>query len=386
MHIRLLAILVVLMGVVTSGATQPDSEQIWISIEQLGDFDFTVRTEASRVIRRASAETAVPILLRVARGHKDSYVQFRAAVMLYGFEDSRARAFFEEAFDLSNDRVRAAAYDYFEHKPDPAMVPKLLAALDRETSEFVRPALVRALAAQDESAQVQSRLFRDVDHGEGYFRGAVIEALGDYNAGYAVDALMPIASQGGPLQDDALLALGKIGDDRALGTVRRVQTAASSELQPIVSAAACLMNVDCPSQLPYIIDALGYGAEVDKDGSQVLLRSAATALGALAMREHRDALDALFDVGETATGTARAPIALALGTVALRNPEYVVEMLGERTDPELALLLLRNAFDMLDEDFPEERFYILMRSRYWLSPKDSRAQHVAELAIQILEF
>ncbi len=76
----------------------------------------------------------------------------------------------------------------------------------------------------------------------------------------------------------------------------------------------------------------------------------------------------------------------ALGTVALRNPEYVVEMLGERTDPELALLLLRNAFDMLDEDFPKERFYILMRSRYWLSSKDSRAQHVAELAIQILEF
>jgi len=386
MHIRLLAILVVLMGVAASGATQPDSEQIWTSIEQLGDFDFAVRTEASRVIRRASAETVVPILLRVARDHEDSYVQFRAAVLLYGFEDSRARAFFEEAFDLSNDRIRAAAYDYFEHKPDPVMVPKLLAALDRETSEFVRPALVRALAAQDENAQVQSRLFRDVDQGEAYFRGAVIEALGDYDAGYAVEALMPIASQDGPLQDDALLALGKIGDDRALGTVRRVQTVASSELQPIVSAAACLMKVDCPSQLPYIIDALGYGAEVDKDGGQVLLRSAATALGALAMREHRDALDALFDVGATATETARAPIALALGTVALRNPEYVVEMLGERTDPELALLLLRNAFDMLDEDFPKERFYILMRSRYWLSPKDSRAQHVAELAIQILEF
>ncbi len=309
MHIRLLAILVILTGVAGSGATQPDSEQIWTSIEQLGDFDFSVRTEASRAIRRASAETVVPILLRVARDHEDSYVQFRAAVLLYGFEDSRARAFFEEAFDLSNDRIRAAAYDYFEHKPDPVMVPKLLAALDRETSEFVRPALVRALAAQDENAQVQSRLFRDVDQGEAYFRGAVIEALGDYDAGYAVEALMPIASQDGPLQDDALLALGKIGDDRALGTVRRVQTAASSELQPIVSAAACLMKVDCPSQLPYIIDALGYGAEVDKDGGQVLLRSAATALGALAMREHRDALDALFDVGATATETARAPIA-----------------------------------------------------------------------------
>ena len=386
MRARLWTILVVLVGVAASAATQPDSKLIRASIEQLGDFDFAVRTEASRAIRRAADETAVPILLRVARGHEDSYVQFRAAVLLYGFDDARARAFFEEAFDLGNDRVRAAAYDYFEHEPDPSMVPKLLAALDRETSEFVRPALVRALAAQDESAQVQKRLFRDVDRGEAYFRGAVIEALGDYGAGYAVDALMPIARQDGPLQDDALLALGKIGDDRALGTVRGVQTVASSELQPIVSAAACLMNVDCPSQLPYIIDALGYGAEVAQDGGQELLRSAATALGALAMREHREALDALFDVGATAADTVRAPIALALGTVALRNPEYVVEMLGKRADLDRALLLLRDAFDMLDEDFAEERFYILMRSRYWLSPEGSRAQQIAELAIQILEF
>ena len=386
MRVRLRTILVVLVGVVATGATQPDPEQIRASVEQLGDFDFAVRTEASRVIRRAAAETAVPILLSVARGHEDSYVQFRAAVLLYGFGDPRARAFFEGAFDLGNDRVRAAAYDFFEHEPDPEMVPKLLSALDRETSEFVRPALVRALAAQDESAQVQNRLLRDVDRGEAYFRGAVIEALGDYQAGYAVDALMPIAGQDGPLQDDALLALGKIGDDRAVGTVRAVQTAASAELQPIVSAAACLMNVDCPSQLPYIIDALGYGAEVAQEGGQELLRSAATALGALAMREHREALDALFDVGATEAETVRAPTALAVGTVALRNPAYVVEMLGERSDLEPALLLLRDAFDMLDEDFAEERFYILMRSRYWLSPEGSRAQQIAELAIQVLEF
>ena len=119
------------------------------------------------------------------------------------------------------DRVRAAAYDYAEHAPDPMLVPKLLTALDRETSEFVRPALVRALAAHDDDAAVRARLVRDVDEGEAYFRGGVIEALGDYGASYAVEPLVRIASEGGPLRDDALLALGKIGDERALSSPRR---------------------------------------------------------------------------------------------------------------------------------------------------------------------
>ena len=51
-------------------------------------------------------------------------------------------------------------------------------------------------------------LTRDVGRGEDFFRGAVIEALGDYKAGYAYDALTAVARLEGPLQDDAALAPG----------------------------------------------------------------------------------------------------------------------------------------------------------------------------------
>ena len=36
------------------------------------------------------------------------------------------------------DRLRTVAYSYFEHNPDAAVLPDLLAALDREQAEFVR--------------------------------------------------------------------------------------------------------------------------------------------------------------------------------------------------------------------------------------------------------
>ncbi len=80
------------------------------------------------------------------------------------------------------------------------MAPQFLAALDKEQAEFVRPALVRALAAlaamppgaeaADTIARARQALIRDVGRGEDFFRGAVIEALGDYKASYALDALI----------------------------------------------------------------------------------------------------------------------------------------------------------------------------------------------------
>jgi len=49
-------------------------------------------------------------------------------------------------------------------------------------------------------------------------------------------------------------------------------------------------------------------------------------------------------------------------------------------------LLLRDAFDMLDEDFAEERFYLLMRRGYWGARIGLRTEAVAAAAIRILEF
>ena len=382
---RGLLALVLLIVLVAPGLAQISPEELRAAIDQLGEFDYGVRREASRVVRRAAPDLAVPTLLAAAREHEDSYVQFRAGVLLSGFGGTQALAFFEAALSSTNDRVRAAAYDHFEHAPDPARSAWLVAALDRELSEFVRPALVRALAAHDDDADVRDRLVRDIDRGEEYFRGAVIEALGDYRATYAVDRLIHIASESGPVQDDALLALGKIGDTRALRTLAAAREGVSEALQPIVSAAACLLGVDCPNQLRYVVEALSYGAETAGE-AQELVRSSATGLAALAMSGHVEALDALFDVGAPSADPARAPIALAIGTVALRRPATVVAAVEQRRELEPALLLIRDAFDMLDEDMAEERFYVCLRSTYWESAEGSRRRKIAEAALNMLEF
>ena len=52
-----------------------------------------------------------------------------------------------ESLASPNDRLRTVAYSFFEHNPDRAMLPPFLTALDKEQAEFVRPALIRALAA-----------------------------------------------------------------------------------------------------------------------------------------------------------------------------------------------------------------------------------------------
>lgn len=377
---------VALATVGTLGAAQPPTPDLVETVNRLGDFDYERRMEASRAVRRADPDVVAPLLRDAVTEHPDSYVQFRALVLLFGVAPEQARDAFAQALESPNDRVRAAAYDYFEHAPDSAIIPKLIARFETETSEFVRPALVRALAAHSDHLGVRRLLLRDVDRGEGFFRGAVIEALGDYRVSYAIEPLVAIATSQGTLQDDALLALGKIGDEQAVDVMSEVQAQADETLQPIVSATACLLGIDCDGQLAYVIDALRYGAQIADADSQRLLRSAASGLAALALREHRAALDALFEVGVRSEDPARAPIALALGTVALRAPDIVRVALEGRLTLDGELLLLRDAFDMLDEDLAEERFYARMRQAYWDAPDGSASRVLAEAALRVLEF
>jgi HEAT repeat protein len=355
------------------------------TITELGDFDYAVRMDASRRIRRLDRDFVAPLLAEAAHAHGDSYVQFRAAVLLSGIGGPPAREFFRQALEAPNDRVRAAAYEVAEHDPDPALAARLLASLDRETSEFVRPSLLRALAAHDGDPAVREQLVRDIDRGEGFFRATVIEALGERRAGYAVDALIRIASAEGPLRDDALVALGRIGDERALPVIAAAQDDAANTLQPIVSASACLLGIDCANQARYVVQALEY-ATGSGGGDQVLLRAAATAAGALAAAGRTEVLEALIATGVGAVDPARAPLALALGSVALRDPAGVLEALAGREDLEAVLLLLRDAFDMLDEDLAEERFYVSMQSTFWDERQIAGARAAAEAAMRVLEF
>jgi hypothetical protein len=74
----------------------------------------------------------------------------------------------------------------------------------------------------------------------------------------------------------------------------------------------------------------------------------------------------------SATEPARAPIALAVGLVALRNPELLLNVLQPRPDREGVLLLLQDAFDMLSsEDYELERFYVDVRHAYWAAAPNS---------------
>jgi HEAT repeat protein len=356
--------------------------QLKDAINKLGSLDYDTRTNASRMVRRTASVQAVPNLLAAVAEHADGYVRYRALVLLTAFNDPRTRDAVHESLATPNDRLRSVAYAYYEHNPDKTVLPELLAALDKEQAEFVRPALIRALAAQGDDPRVQPVLVREAGRGEDFFRSAVIEALGDYKAKYAFDALNAIAKLDGPLQDDAALALGKIGDRRALETLAGLQRTAPRNAQPFIASGICLLGVNCESHENYLIQTLKF---TDQNiGFQELLRSAASGLGALGVAGRESAVRALIDVGVPSRDPTRAPITLALGAVALRNTPLMLSVL--KTAPPDAITLLAEGFDELEEDFDKERFFALVRHTYWESAEGSPDRRLMQTLIGKLDF
>ena len=364
--------------------------QLQAAIAKLGDLDYATRTTASRTVRRTASAQAVPALLQAVSEQADGYVRYRSLVLLTGFNDPRTKDAMRESLTSPNDRLRTVAYSFFEHNPDRAMVPQFMTALEKEQAEFVRPALVRALASVAAGAQgadaVRTRqaLVREVSRGEDFFRSAVIEALGDYKAAYALDALTAVAKLDGPLQDDAALALGKIGDKRALDTLAALQRTAPRVAQPAIATAICLLDVNCDAHLSYLIDTLKFS---DKNaGFQELLRGAAAGLGALGVAGHVEAAQALVDLGVPSKDPARAPLSLALATVALRNTPLTLTMLEQHPNRENAMVLLAEGFDMLEEDLDKERFFAFVRRTYWESADASPRRALMQTLIGKLDF
>jgi hypothetical protein len=289
-----------------------------------------------------------------------------------------------ESLASSNDRLRTVAYNFFEHSPDKALLPDLLAALDKEQAEFVRPALIRALAAQGDDARVQPILMREAGRGEDFFRSAVIEALGDHKATYAFDTVNAIAKLDGPLLDDAALTLGKIGDRRALETLAGLQRSAPKAAQPFIAAGICLLGTNCDVHESYLIDTLKFSDQ--NVGFQELLRGAASGLGALGVAGRASAVRSLLDVGIPSRDPTRAPVALALATVALRNTPLMLTVLTGADRQADALALLAEGFDMLEEDLDKERFFALVRRTYWDSPEGSADRQLMQTLIGKLDF
>jgi len=379
-----------------AGAQEPAAPQtvspaqLQAAIAKLGDLDYAARTVASRTVRRTASAQAVPALLQAVSEQADGYVRYRSLVLLTGFNDPRTRDAMRDSLASPNDRLRTVAYSYFEHNPDRTMLPAFMTALEKEQAEFVRPALVRAMASVtasaqgDEAVRARQALVREVSRGEDFFRSAVIEALGDYKAQYAFDALVAVAKLDGPLQDDAALALGKIGDKRALETLAGIQRTAPRPAQPSIATAICLLDVNCESHESYLVDTLKFS---DKNpGFQELLRGAAAGLGALAVAGHAEAARALVDLGVPSKDPTRAPVSLALATVALRNTPLTIAMLEAHADRENAIVLLGEGFDMLEEDLDKERFFASVRRAYWDSPESSPRRALMQTLIDKLDF
>ena len=373
-----------IVGAQERGPTPTSIEQIRAAIDKLADLDYPTRMAAGRTIRRAPTAPAVTALLQAVNEHADGYVRFRALALLTGYNDPRIADTMETAMASPNDRLREVAYAYFEMNPNPALAPKLLAALEKEEGEFVRPALVRALAAIPRDLKIIDVLMRDAMRGVDFFRSTVIEAIGDYKVAMALPRLVEISKIEGPLQDDAATAIGKIGDKSQLGTLAAMQQSAPKETQPAIAAAICLMGTNCSSHISYLHKTLTYADTYP--GYQDLLRGAAAGLGNIARQGNADALNILFDVGIPSQDPVRAPVTLALGLVALRNTPLMLKTLLARGDQDAAVGIVAEAFDMLEEDLEEERFFVAIRKEYWAAPDGSPTRKLCEQLINKLDF
>ncbi len=366
------------------GPTPATPEEIQQAIGKLGDLDYPTRMGAGRTIRRAPPAQAVPALLQAVAEHADGYIRYKALTLLTGFNDPRTVDAMREAMASPNDRLREVAFAYFEQYPAPSLAPRMLAALDKEEGEFVRPALNRALAAVHTEPKVTDALIRDAGRGVDFFRSTVIEALGDYKIAAAVPKLTEIAKIDGPLQDDAATALGKIGDKTALGTLAELQRTAAKEFQPAIAAAICLMGLNCSAHIGYLEKTLTFADTYP--GYQDLLRGAAAGLGNVARHGHEEALGILFRVGIPSQDPVRAPVTLALGLVALRNTPLMLKTLESQPDQAGAVGILAEAFDMLEEDLEEERFFVAVRRAYWSAADGSATRKLCEQLITKLDF
>jgi len=380
----------VVCAVRAAGAQEPPgpqnvtAAQLEAAIAKLGDLDYPTRANASRTVRRTAPAQAIPALTQAVSDQGDGYVRYRALVLLTGFNDPRTKDAMRESLASPNDRLRIVAYSFFERNPDRTTIPQFLAALDKEAGEFVRPALVRALAAMGDDPRVRAALLREVPRGQDFFRSAVIEALGDYKAQYAFDAINAAAKLEGPLQDDAAIALGKIGDKRGLETLAAIQRTAPRPRQPSIAAAICLLGVNCESHVGYVVESLKFADK--NEGFQEMLRAAASGLGTLAVAGRVEAAQALFDVGVPSKDPTRAPVALALATVALRNTPLMLTLIEKLPNRDAALSLLAEGFDMLEEDLDKERFFVLVRRNYWEATPNSMRRSLMQTIIGKLDF
>ena len=352
-------------------------------IGNLSSLDYATRTNAARAIRRLPAAEAVPALIDAVKKHRDEFVRYRAFIMLSSFNDRGTAELVGSLIRDANDRLREVAYKWLEAHPDPGLVPSLLSSLQSEQAEFVRPAVVSALAALGEDARAQKALLGEIGRGLDFFRGAVIEALGRRRAAYALDGIAPVAKLQGPLQSGAVIALGRIGGPRALATLTPLAAEAPAPaLALTLRASRCMAGEQCDAAIEEIAAAVEAPSV-----SAAVLRAGMSGLTAIATTGNQPATAALVRLALRG-GVVRDQAAIGLGTVAVMDPDYTIAWL-DRASPqtrETAIALLKDGFDDLEEDFGEEQFFAAARATYWKAADGSDTRSLASLLIQRLEF
>lgn len=385
MRLRLLPFLLALLVAATfeprvraqTPAAAPDLKQ---NITNLASLDFPVRMQAARLIRRTAETQAVPALREAARRDSNEFVRYRALVLLTAFNDRGTRDLMHELMRDRNDRVREVAYKWLERNPDPQLADALVMALQTEQSEFVRPALVGALAALGSDQTVQRAMLAEIGRGLDFFRSAVIEALGRHRAVYAVDGIAATSKLEGPLQDDSILALGRIGGTRATMAIREFSGGTPEAVQ-MVRGVRCLIGEMCAEHIAALVAAAS-----SDEGRPSTIRGALDALEAVAQNRNEAALSALFTLAKNSA--LRENVAVAVASVALRQPDWIVERLNAADAPtrESAITMLKDGFDSLEEDFAEEQFFASVRAGYWRATDGSAGRSLAETLIRRLEF
>jgi hypothetical protein len=338
------------------------------------------------MIRRAPATDAVSALTTAVRGHADQFVRYRALILLTSFNARETPDLMRSLVIDRNDRIREVVYRWFERNPDSSLTGALLGALNTEQSEFVRPALVRAIAALPPNDLIQRALVSEVGRGLDFFRSAVIQALGEYRAAYAVDALSAVAELDGPLQDDAIVALGRIGGVAAQRILAMMLQRVSADRQPspialLLHAAYCLVDdADCGARVAILADVAADPRSRTDD-----VRAAVDGLVVLAERGHAGARETLY---MKAAPVHRGPAALGLSEMALQRPSDTAEWLAQQPEAERmsVIELLHEGFERLEEDFAEEQFFAAVRAVYWRADEGSATRTVAATLIDRLEF
>ena len=350
-----------------------------VTVGHLASLDYATRLNAARLVRRVPAAAAVAALTTAVHESSDQFVRYRALVLLTGFTDRATPELMRGLIGDHNDRVREVAYRWLEQHPDPMLAPTLLAALGAEQAEFVRPALVRALVVLGNDLAVQRALLAETGRGLDLFRSAVIDALGQARAQWAVPVLTEALRVDGPLQDDVVMALGRIGDQPSLAPISALP-AVPQDTAMAALAARCLLGDDCPARIVALSQAVN-----SRLARGDTVRAGVSALSALAVAsdEGLAALDALLS-----NSVIHDDVVGGIGGAALRNPARLLAWLdlAGAMPRERMIAALREAFERFEEDYAEEQFFAAARAAYWTAPDGSPTRTLMAGLIDTLDF